>query len=246
MTGDIQAIACTHIGGYPCDLDGFRELAQSEGIPLVEDCAHAIGAEYRGNRIGDGTLCCFSFGFPKAITGVEGGAVLTDKYEYAEKIRALRNLGMKDNVKFTEASVVPVIEEPGYRYIWNDVMASIALKQMDHFEADNRRRAAIAKRYEAALGDVPGVFLPRYEGDRTSSYFFIPLFFERRDDLSKKLDALGIRSKIYFRGYSEYCGNGMCFPNAAWYGGHELTLPINLHMSDEDQERVISAVREGW
>jgi dTDP-4-amino-4,6-dideoxygalactose transaminase len=246
MAGDIRAIACTHIGGYPCDLGGLRELAGAQGIPLVEDCSHAIGAEYRGNRIGDGTLCCFSFGFPKAITGVEGGAVLTGEREYAEKIRALRNLGMREDVKFTEASMVPVIEEPGYRYIWNDVMASIALKQMDHLEADNRRRATIAKRYMDALEDMPGVYLPSYGEDRVSSFFFIPLFFKRRDDLARRLETLGIRTKIYFRGYSEYYGDGTRFPNATWYGGHELTLPINVHMSVEDQDRIIVALGEGW
>jgi dTDP-4-amino-4,6-dideoxygalactose transaminase len=125
-------------------------------------------------------------------------------------------------------------------------MASIALKQMDHFEADNRRRAEIAKRYREALADIPGAYLPSYEEDRKTSCFFIPLFFERRDDLSRKLDARGIRSKIYFRGYSEYHGDGTRFPDAAWYGLHELTLPINVHMSDEDQERIISVLREGW
>lgn len=241
ISENIKAIACTHIGGYPCDLAGLRELAASKGIPLVEDCAHAIGAAYRGKRLGDGTLCCYSFSFPKAITGIEGGAVLTSVDEYADNMRALRNLGLRD-----EASEPPMLAEPGYRYNWNDVMASIALKQMGHFEADNRRRAAIARRYAEGLENVPGIQLPYYESDRSSSYFFFPIFFDRRDALSKKLDDAGIRTKVYFRGFSEHYRGGAGLPNAGWYGAHELTLPLNMYMDDDDVERVISVIKEGW
>jgi dTDP-4-amino-4,6-dideoxygalactose transaminase len=248
MMGDgIKAILCTHIAGYPCDMDRLSRIANEHSVPVVEDCSHAIGSTFKGKKVGSGTLCCFSFSHPKAITGVEGGAVLTSDPAYAERIRALRNFGMADGLKFTEVSYDPQIGDIGYRYNWNDVMASIALGQMDHFESDNARRRQIAGRYLEELGGLDGVSVPGYAGDRTSSYFFLPLFFERRDGLAKKLAESGIGSKIYFRRYAMSSGSGdKSLPAAEWYGSHELTLPINAHIGDADVGRVISVIKGGW
>jgi dTDP-4-amino-4,6-dideoxygalactose transaminase len=247
MDDSIKAILCTHIGGYPCDMDALSEVAIKYGIPIVEDCSHAIGSTYKGKAIGSGTLCCFSFGFPKAITGVEGGAVLTSEPEYAEKITVLRNFGMGDGIKFTDGGKPRIIDGLGYRYNWNDVMASIALKQMDHFESDNARRRQIAENYMKELGGLDGVNVPEYDGDRTSAYFFIPLFFGRRDALAQKLLENGIGSKIYFRRYADNYNNVKNnFPNADWYSTRELTLPINAYLSDGDIDWIVSIVKEGW
>jgi dTDP-4-amino-4,6-dideoxygalactose transaminase len=247
MDDSIKAILCTHIGGYPCDMDALSEIVDNYGIPIVEDCSHAIGSTYKGKTIGSGTLCCFSFGFPKAITGVEGGAVLTSDTEYAQKINMLRNFGMGDGIKFTDAGKPPIIDGLGYRYNWNDVMASIAIKQMDHFESDNSRRRQIAECYLKELGGLDDVDMPEYDNDRMSAYFFLPLLFERRDTLAYKLQENGISSKIYFPCYgNNYNNEKKYFPNAVWYSSHELTLPINAYISDSDIDRIVSIVKEGW
>jgi perosamine synthetase len=239
------AILCTHVAGYPCDLDGLRGIARKRDLPLIEDCSHAIGSSYRGRQIGDGVLCCFSLSFPKAITGVEGGVLVTNNKEYAEKARTLRNLGMFDGVKFSDSFRVKVSRK-GFRYNWNDLMASIAIMQMDNCEKDNKRREFIAYRYVEGLRDIDGIYMPSYYSDRMSSYFFMPLFFERRDSLVNKLRAHGIGTRIYFPSLSRVLGSDDHLPGSSWYDEHELTLPINVSMSYDDQEQVISVVREGW
>jgi len=247
LTGDTRAIFCVHIGGYPCDLNELRDLAAVKGIILIEDCTHAIGSIYKGKRVGNGSLCCFSFSFPKAITGIEGGAIVTNEPEYAEKARILRNLGAKNEK--TPIGKSPRIEEIGYRYYWNDVMASIAIKQLDHLEQDNRRRKHIAERYLSELSDVDRVYLPIYKPDRVSSYLFIPIFFEQRDRLVKKLYSHDIESRVYFRRYDDcynYSHKREKLPNADWYSRHELTLPINVSITDEEIDYIIKTVRKGW
>jgi dTDP-4-amino-4,6-dideoxygalactose transaminase len=118
---------------------------------------------------------------------------------------------------------------------------------MDHFESDNARRRQIAESYLKELGGLDGVGLPEYAGDMMSAYFFIPLFFERRDTLAQKLRENGISSKIYFRRYADnYNNEKKNFPNAEWYSTRELTLPINAYISDGDIDRIISIVKEGW
>jgi len=242
-----RAILCNHVGGYPCDLDELRELANTRGIPVVEDCAHAIGSIYKGRRVGDGTLCCFSFSFPKPVTGIDGGAIVTNDPEYAERARILRNLGIQKAKEDIPEGKRLRVKEIGLRYNWNDVMASIALKQLDHVEQDNRRRKQIAERYLSTLSSVDGVYTPTYGTDRISSYFFLPLFFKRRDALARKLYRHGVRSKIYFsRVNACYLNKRERLPNADWYGRHELTLPINVHITDEEIEYVTKIVRSGW
>jgi dTDP-4-amino-4,6-dideoxygalactose transaminase len=245
LTDDIKAIVCTHMGGCPCDLDELRRLAHGHGIPVVEDCAHAIGASYKGNRIGKGDICCFSFSFPKAVTGIEGGAVLTDTEGYAEGARALRNLGVDQGKKYSESTDAPV--EVGFRYSWNDVMASIALKQLGHTGNDNRRRKWIAEKYLKELAEVEGVYLPEYKKDRASSYFFVPIFFDRRDWLADRLIERGIRTRVYFRYYNNIYGMSTGhLPHAEWYGQHELTLPLNISLGDEELDYIIATIKEGW
>jgi dTDP-4-amino-4,6-dideoxygalactose transaminase len=247
LTGDTRAIFCVHIGGYPCDLDELRDLADVQDVILIEDCTHAIGSIYKNRKVGTDSLCCFSFSFPKAVTGIEGGAIVTSEPEIAEKARTLRNLGTKNEK-------VPIgkshrIKELGYRYYWNDVMASIALKQLDHLEQDNQRRKHIVERYLSELSDADGVHLPIYKLDRSSSYFFLPLFFEKRDRLAKKLYNHHIGSRVYFQRYDNcynYKHKREKLPNADWYSQHELTLPINVSITDEEIDYIIKTVRKGW
>lgn len=247
LTDDTRAIFSVHIGGYPCNLDELRELAVAQDIALIEDCTNAIGSTYKGKKVGTGSLCCFSFSFPKAVTGIEGGAIVTNEPEYAEKARILRNLGAKSEKKPMRKSFH--IEELGYRYYWNDVMASIALKQLDHLKQDNQRRKYIAEKYLSELSNVDGVYLPTYKSDRVSSYFFLPIFFENRDRLAKKLYDHKIGSQIYFQRYDDcynYTNKREHLPNADWYSQHELTLPINVFITNEEIDYIIKTVRKGW
>jgi perosamine synthetase len=242
-----KGILCTHLGGYPCDLDALREISDNHGVQLLEDCTHALGSSYKGRRIGSGNLCCFSFSFPKAVTGIEGGAIVTNDAEYAERARALRNLGMERGRENTIEGSQRRLKEIGFRYNWNDVMASIALKQMEHLERDNQRRRQLGERYISELAGREGVYLPEYRQDRTSSYFFVPLFFDRRNDLARKLRLHGIQTRIYFRNYNAYNVNAReRLPNAEWYSRHELTLPINVYLTDEDVDYILTTIKSGW
>jgi UDP-4-amino-4-deoxy-L-arabinose-oxoglutarate aminotransferase len=152
---------------------------------------------------------------------------------------------MGSGEKYSESTEAP--GQVGFRYSWNDVMASIALKQLGHTENDNRRRKWIAEKYLRELGEVKGVYLPEYKNDRTSSYFFVPIFFERRDALANRLIKLGIRTRVYFRYYDKIYGmNTGNLPGAEWYGRHELTLPLNISLGDEELDYIISTIKEGW
>ena len=238
---DTRAIVCTHMGGYPCDLTELNDEADAHGIPFVEDCSHAAGSTYEGKRIGHGTLCCFSLSFPKPITGIEGGAITTSNVDYFKRARKLAEYGRRSD-RFDNGENADNSTPFGYKYSWNDVMATIALAQLRSVDEAQKRRKLVAERYLGELSGEKSIYLPSYTSDRMSSYFFLPLFFERRDDLQRKLAVNHVRSKIYFRCYP----TKEDVPNARWYDEHELTLPLHLGISDSDIEYILSLLKDGW
>ena len=170
ITERTQAIILIHYGGYPCDLDEFYALAREMGnIPVIEDCAHACGASYRGQRIGShGDLHAFSFHAVKNLPMGDGGALTVRSQAHDARLRKLRWLGI--NVD-TYQRMVPGgyrwaynVDEVGFKYHMNDIQAAIGLGQLPYVDQDNARRAEIAALYREELAGVPGAALVALRG----------------------------------------------------------------------------------
>lgn len=251
----IKGMIVVHLGGYPVDLDVFNEISKKYEIPIIEDCAHAFGSTYKGKRIGDSdNICCWSFQAVKNLPVGDGGAISTSNDEINKKLRRLRWLGIDaDTVTRSEGGYKweYMVTDVGFKYHMNDIIATIGTVQIRHIYSDNDRRSEIANFYKTSIRQdlKRKVTLPPYENDRTSSFWFYPIFFEDREIIYSSLTQSGIYPSMHFRSNLRYpmfenCQTDNGCQNAKWYEENVLSLPIHLHLSDEDLEKISSAVNE--
>lgn len=254
VTERTGAIVLMHYGGYPCDLDAFYALAQAHRLPVIEDCAHACGAVYRGKRIGShGRYHAFSFHAVKNLPMGDGGALIVADDSDEERARRLRWMGIDRSTyeRVTNGKKSYQwdyrVDEVGFKYHMNDIHAAIGLAQLPFLDEENAYRARLVARYRAELTRVAGVTLPNHEADRRSSHHLCPILVEHREALIEKLNAHGVDVGVHYRRNDEYPmyerGN---LPNAAAFAARELSLPLHLGLTEEDVATVSALIREGW
>ena len=252
ITSATRAIIPVHYSGHPCAMDELHAIARSRSLSVIEDAAHAAGAEYRGRRIGAlSELTCFSFHAVKNMTTGEGGAVTTDSAAHAARLRRLRWVGI-DSDTWQRASDKKrygwyyEVEEVGYKYHMHDVSAAIGLVQLDKLERLNERRRAIARRYDEAFADLPWLETPTVEPwARTAQHTYV-VKLERRDELNAHLAELGIATGVHYmplHHHPVYRAARADVPVAERVWRRLLLLPAFPDLADRDQEFIIENVR---
>jgi perosamine synthetase len=255
ITPRTKAIMLVHFAGYACDLEGIGALARKHGLAIVEDCAHACGAKYRGARIGNsGNLCAFSFDPIKNLTTGDGG-MLTGAEEAQEKrARTLRYMGLSKDA-FARVNAVGHqprpweydVPEVGYRYHMNDIAAAMGLVHLKYLDEENAKRAAVARRYCDLLRGVAGVRVPEYEADRECGFHLFWILAERRDQLAEKLAQAGVITGVHYSRNDHYAIFEKAeLPNTGEFCSGVLSLPLHLDLTGEEIEYVASQIRGGW
>jgi perosamine synthetase len=246
------AIVVMHYGGTPCDLDEIYAIAREHGVAVIEDCAHACGAQYRGRPIGShGDLHAFSFQAVKNLAVGDGGALTVASAEIDARLRRLRWFGISsstfDRSKGRAYGWDYDVTEPGVKGAMNDIVAAIGLAQLSHLEAGNRRRREIVERYRARLEGVRGLELLREHDDRVSSNHLFCVLAERRDLLAETLASHGIEVGVHFRpSYSYAMFGGELLPGVESFWRRVVSLPLHLQLGAEDVDRVVDVIRGGW
>ena len=252
MSDKTRALLLVHYGGYPCDLDELYRLARDREIPVIEDCAHACGAVYRGTRIGShGQLHAFSFHAIKNLPMGEGGALTVRDGELDRRLRKLRWFGI-DADSYSRLSAGGSrwdysLSELGYKHYLDDLHASIGLVQLGVVDAGNRRRAEIAARYRSSLAEVAGIELLQEGPDRQSSYHLMCILAAERDDLIRCLAEHGVDTGVHYRPsyyYPMFDSEPLAGVENFWR--RAVSLPMHLHLKDEQVDRIVSAIAEGW
>ena len=240
-----KAIVPVHLAGQPCDLEPLLGL----GVPVVEDAAHAAEAVYRGRKVGaisDAT--CFSLYATKNIAAGEGGVVTTNRDDVATAIKELRLMRRGDGSLYD-------IAVPGYKANLSDVLAAIALCQLDKVElhGDIRRRHVAA--YDAAVAELEGIEpLARDPRDRHALHLYVVrVDLERaggtRDDYQRALADELIQTSIHFlpvhrlTAYRERFPEQPPLPVAERAGAEVLSLPLSPAHSDDDVADAVAALR---
>lgn len=243
ITPRTKVIVPVHLYGQPADLDAIISIGRSHGLHIVEDCAQAVGARYRGCRVGSlGDIACFSFYPTKNLGAIgDGGMVITTNADLASRVRRLRQYGWDDARKTHEIGVNSRLDP---------LQAAILGAKLAHLDADNMRRAAIASRYDRALADLP-LMLPTVCGKDTHVYHLYVVRCRDRDGLMAHLAADGIGSAVHYRvpvhcqvGYAEKVAvprSGL--PVTVELADQILSLPIYPELSDAEVDRVIASVR---
>jgi dTDP-4-amino-4,6-dideoxygalactose transaminase len=249
-----KAVVVLHYGGFPCDMEAVRNIAERHRLLVIEDAAHAPGATWRGERCGAlGLLGCFSFFSNKNMPVGEGGMVTTDDDDLAERLRLLRSHGMTTLTWARHrghASSYDVLL-PGFNYRLDELRASMGLVQLRRLPSENAGRAQISARYREALHGRGGVTLPfgqLEEGTTSAHHLAVALMPEgRRDDIRAALAENRIQTSIHYPPihlFSHYSSNGVAraLPRTEAVAERVVTLPLFAHMQDEQVELVIDNV----
>ena len=251
-----RAVILVHQTGVPADIDAIRAFCAPRGIEIIEDAACAIGSVYHDRPIGGhSSLVALSFHPRKVITTGEGGMLLTDRADFAERAGRLREHGMNVSAAARHASGKAVIEEyveTGWNFRMTDIQAAVGLVQLGRLDTIVERRRALAARYAAGLGDIPGIVtVTDPPGGRTnfqSYWVLLPETFPvSRNDLLARLLAEGISGR---RGIMAshlepaYAGHPHGpLPATEIATNRSLILPLFHQMTETEQDHVIAAVR---
>jgi len=252
ITDRTRALIVVHYGGYPADIDELYALARSRDITVIEDCAHACGAVYKGKRIGShGDFHAFSFHAVKNLPMGDGGALTVSSDEIDARLRRLRWLGIdKDTFRRTTSTSYDWdydVPEVGFKYHMNDIDAAIGLVQLELLDVENARRAEIAAIYREQLGNFPGVDLPPQSEDRCSSFHLFPIRVDKRDALVAKMKSEGIGVGVHYRRNDDYpMYQRTDLPGAEVFSSRVMSLPMHMRLSDDDAGRVSETIRSGW
>lgn len=258
ITPRTKAIIPVHYAGAPCDLDALRKVAQDAGIPLIEDAAHAIGTRYKNEWIGEKGTSIFSFHAIKNVTCAEGGLVVTDNDELANRVRCLKFHGLGVDAfdrqiqgRKPQAEVV----EPGYKYNLSDIHAAIAVVQLGRLDEMNTKRAELVALYREKLKDSPLEMLsvPEYSHLHANHLFMVRVDKNAcgidRDIFMEKLKQKEIGTGLHFRAahtqkYYRERYPSLSLPQSEWNSATLCSLPLFPDMSNEDVIRVVDAINE--
>ena len=257
-----EVVIPVSFAGVPADLPAIRALSRQWGFRIIEDAAHALGSRYRD---GDGwfasgscahsDMAILSFHPVKTITTGEGGAVTTADEGLYQRLLLLRNHGMEKNERTAaEGGWAYEMHEPGYNYRITDLQCALGRSQLERLEAYRTRRQELFLAYQKAFADVPGVILPPWPENTDPCHHLYVIRFVGGTAVRRMqydgLRALGILPQVhyipvhlqpYYRRKYGY-GEGLC-PRAETYYTQCLSLPLYPDLSDEDQRRVVTAVR---
>jgi len=262
ITPRTRVLMPVHFTGLPVDLDPLYALAQKHGLRVVEDCAHAIGAAYQGRRIGAfGDIQVMSFHPNKNMTTGEGGAVITQDAAVIQAIERLRFHGIDRNAfnRFAKSGSQQYdVALPGFKYNMMDMQAALGIHQLPELDGFIDKRTALVENYRKALAGWPEFQLPSAPAypHRHAWHLFTPRLRDNQAGLDRdgfiqamKERNIGIglhyQSCHVFSWYKERFGwRPEDFPNALDAGNRIMSLPLFPTMTQGEQERVISAMRE--
>jgi dTDP-4-amino-4,6-dideoxygalactose transaminase len=252
ITPATKAITVMHYGGYPCDMAAINDIARQHGLVVIEDAAHAPGTELDGKKAGTfGDIGCFSFFSNKNLATGEGGMIVTDRDDLAEKIRLMRSHGMTtltwDRYKGHAYSYDVVTL--GYNYRIDEMRAALGLVQLSKLERNNARRAEITGRYWEAFAPT-SLTLPFHHSRGVSAFHIFPIILPQgvnRIAFIDNLRAKGVQTSIHYppvHQFSYYREQypGIKLPITEDVAGREVTLPLYPTMSDEQVDVVIASV----
>jgi perosamine synthetase len=255
-----KALLPVDYAGHPADLDSILQIADCHGLTIIEDACHALGAEYRGRRVGSlSHMTAFSFHPVKHLTTGEGGMVTTNDVKFAETLRKFRNHGISSEARDRQQAGQWHYEMVllGFNYRLTDVACALGLRQLSKIEGNLSRRREIAACYTSALRDVPGIIVPAVRDGVLPAWHLYPIrldlrkFAAGREEIFRALRAENIGVNVhyipvhlhpYYRDRFGYRGGEFPVTEAAYES--LLSLPMFHGMKDGDVEDVIEALNK--
>jgi len=260
ITHRTRAIMPVHFAGLPVDLSIIYQLAEQHGLRVIEDAAHAIGAEYDGKRIGSfGDTQVFSFHPNKNMTTGEGGCVVTRDAALADQVSRLRFHGIDRsawNRYGKHGSQDYEIVLPGFKYNMMDIQAALGIHQLKDLDRFIARRGELAERYQQALSDWPQWTLPKHPNfiHKHAWHIYTPLINEdvthmTRNDFMRAMQEKNIGTGLHYRAvhlypyYRQVFGFKLGdFPCAEDVCERIVSLPLFPSMTDAEHDKVLDVM----
>lgn len=245
ITPATKAVIVVHLYGYPCDMDPIMEIAKKHRIFVIEDCAEAIGSEYKGKKVGTfGDIACFSFFGNKTITTGEGGMVLTNDQTLHERSTRIKDQGTARDREYWHDII-------GYNYRMTNICAAIGLAQLTRVDEFINRKAELADHYTKALKDTPLICHTVKPGDPVKHTFWMYSVMaanaEERAALREHLKENGIETRPTFHPshtlpmYSEKFQRLPVAEDIGWRG---INLPSWPGLTDEQLETICECIKD--
>jgi len=244
ITPRTKAIIPVHLFGHPADMDPILEIASRHGLTVIEDAAQAHGALYKGRRVGNlADLGIFSFYGNKIVTTGEGGIIVTDRSDLAEKARLLRDHGMSREKRYWHTVL-------GYNYRLTNLQAAVGVGQMENIDTILQKKREIAEEYAEGLRDLNGLTLPPEAPWARNVYWLYAVLMEpgrfgcSRDELISRLLEGGIEARPFFPPVHSQpiYATGQTLPVAERLSATGLCLPSAPRLHSTDIRRVADAL----
>lgn len=246
ITAKTKAVIPVHLYGNPCDMDAIMKIARKHDLSVIEDCAEAHGALYKGKHVGSiGHIGCFSFYGNKIITTGEGGMCITDDEALLKRINLLKNHGMDPERKYWH----PVV---GYNYRMTNMQAAVGLAQLERFDSLVGRKREIASWYNKGLKELAEDGLvelhPEVPGTKGTYWLYSILltdsFGMSRDELAARLRKKDIETRplFYPLNIMPPYNTGEHFPVSEDVAARGITLPSSTTLKRDEVQRVVDAI----
>jgi dTDP-4-amino-4,6-dideoxygalactose transaminase len=254
-----KAIMPVHLAGRPVDLDRLNEIRDRHDLLVIEDAAHAIGAEWRGRKVGStGNVAAFSFYATKNVTTAEGGALVADDPRIAERVEhlALHGLSLGAWQRFSDSGYKHYdASEPGFKFNMTDLNAALGIHQLPRLDPGIEYRAELWSRYDRLLEALPVETPPPASDEmRHARHLYQvlvgPESAVERDELLSLMTSSKIGVGVHYRAVhlhpyyrDKYELDPASFPVATDISNRTLSLPLGTNISEADQDDVVEALR---
>jgi dTDP-4-amino-4,6-dideoxygalactose transaminase len=254
ITSKTKAVMIVHFGGVPCNMDEIISLCEAKGIPLIEDVAHAPGAEYKGIKCGAfGDISAFSFFTNKNLSVGEGGMVITKTAELNSRIKFLRSHGMSTLTldRHKGRAITYDVLQPGLNYRMDEMRAALGLVQLSKLEDANARRKDLTLYYHKLLASIKGVKIPfLVTPDKKLAYHIYPTLLDQginREAVFNSMKEKGIQTSIHYPSIKSFTTfkdemSSYSTPNCDAICPQELTLPLYPTMTNSLVELVVEGL----
>ena len=244
ITGRTKAILAVHLYGHPVDMDVLSGIAEQHGLIVIEDACEAQGAEYKGHPVGTlGNAGCFSFYANKLVTTGEGGMLVTNSKELADKTRFLCNQAAFDDA-YTHDAI-------GYNYRMSNLQAAVGLAQMERIKEFLQARKRMTEVYTALLEEIPGISLYSEPGwSKSVCWLFSILLDEEygltRNQLRSHLLKAGIESKPFFKPLPSLIPffTDEPYPNSVRISERGISLPSAVDLTEAQIEYIAATIQQ--
>ncbi|MBA4321040.1 MAG: UDP-4-amino-4,6-dideoxy-N-acetyl-beta-L-altrosamine transaminase [Flavobacterium sp.] len=252
ITPKTKAIVPVDFAGHPCDYDKILKIAKDNNLLVIEDACHALGAEYRGRKIGSfSDMTILSFHPVKHITTGEGGMILTNNKDFYEKLKVFRHHGIIK--KPEKGKWYYEIENLGYNYRLTDFQCALGLSQLKKIDKFLKRRREIAAKYNKAFEKNKEIILPTEKDYVKSAWHIYPIQVRGADrrEVFEYLQKKGIGVQVHYMPLhlqpfykNKFNYEKRDFPVAEKYYEKAITLPLFYKMTNKDVEYVVGSVKK--